>query len=167
MIIIPCNDNKIKIMPQEIRINLKSMLFVVLIAIGVWLVVEIRGILALLLTSFILMSALKPAVDKLMIWKLPRFVAILIIYIFLIFILIIVGSLFLPPLVSETLHLINNFPKYLMNVASYINLSQDTLLSQIGNIGQNAFRVTLGFFFKYYYDFYHCCFYFLFTYIQK
>jgi predicted PurR-regulated permease PerM len=133
-------------MPTEIKLNLKSFIFAIIIIIGIWLMVEIRGILALLFASYILMAGLKPYVDKMTFWKLPRFIAVLILYIIFITICVILGTLIIPPLVNETIRLANNFPNYLLKAATYVDLSQDTLLQQVGTLSQNALKVTIGLF---------------------
>ena len=133
-------------MPTEIRLNFKSFIYAILIVVGIWLMIEIRGTLALLFASFILMSALRPFVEKMVSWKWPRFIAVFVIYLIIICLFTIVGSLLLPPLVSESIRLANNLPNYLITLAQYFNFDQQTIINQVGSLGQNALKVTLSLF---------------------
>lgn len=133
-------------MPTKIEITTKSVLLIVLIFVVGWLLVQVRDILVLLFVSFIVMSALKPLVDRVDQLRLPRFLAILAVYAIVISVIVGFGTAIVPPLVSQTVRLTTNLPRYFTQAAPFININQDTIISQIAPIGQNVARVTIGIF---------------------
>lgn len=133
-------------MPDRLEISPKTLLWVGAFLIGGWLVVQIRDILVLMFIAFIFMSALSPAVEKLQSYKLPRFLAIMITYLFMIGVLVGFGTLVFPPLVYETGRFLNALPQYLEQLTPVINVNLDTFIAQIAPVGQNVVRVTVGIF---------------------
>lgn len=97
------SDKEIK----KVEISHRTIIFSILFLLGLWFLYQIREILLALFISVILMGALNPTIKKLEKLKLPRWVAILIIY------LVILGFLggalagLVPALVSQTDSLVN------------------------------------------------------------
>lgn len=133
-------------MTQKIEISPKTILFIVALILAGWLVLVIRDIIFLLFISFIIMSAVRPLVEYLEKFKLPRPVAILCVYVLLIGLVIIYGSFIFPPLVTESIKLLQHLPQYLSRLSPYIKYNPETLFQQIAPIGQNVAKVTLGVF---------------------
>lgn len=133
-------------MPSKIEVTSKSILHFFLILGGLWLLFHIRDILFLLFVSFILMSGLRPSIERLTSMKFPRPVAILIMFLLLIAVIAIFVSIIAPPLVTQTTRLITNLPNYLSQLAPFINLNFDSLLPQVGSLGQNVARLTVSIF---------------------
>lgn len=133
-------------MTQRIEISPKTILLIAAILVGAWLFLLIRDILFLLFIAFIIMSALRPVVDRLESWRVPRALGILIMYVLLIGAIVLYGSFVLPPLVTETVKLVNNLPQFLTNLAPYISINPETIVSQIAPFGQNVARFTIGIF---------------------
>lgn len=133
-------------MPTKIEISHKTIFFTVFFLGFLWLLLQIRDILILLFVSFIFMSALKPYVDRLENFKIPRTVAILIIY--LCFFLILVASLMFvfPPLINQTVSLGKYLPKYLDVALPFLNLHLKTIIDQFVPLGENILRITFSFF---------------------
>lgn len=119
---------------KKIEISYKTIIFSVFLLVSLWLVYLIKDILLALFVSLILMLALNPAVSKLQSLKLPRWLAILIVYLFLVFLFIggIVGVI--PPLVEQTNSLVNlviNFSGKLQ----FLGFTPDKLQLQIRELG--------------------------------
>lgn len=133
-------------MPSKIEVTSKSILHFFLILGGLWLLFYIRDILFLLFVSFILMSGLRPSIERLTSMKFPRPVAILIMFLLLIALIAIFVSIIAPPLVTQTTRLITNLPNYLSQLAPFVNLNFDSLLPQVGSLGQNVARLTVSIF---------------------
>ncbi|KKS83489.1 MAG: hypothetical protein UV59_C0038G0014, partial [Candidatus Gottesmanbacteria bacterium GW2011_GWA1_43_11] len=57
-------------MVQKIEISTRTILFTVAVIAGGWLVIQIRDILFFLFIAFIIMSVLRPVVDRMESWRL-------------------------------------------------------------------------------------------------
>lgn len=136
-------------MPTKIEITTKSVIVSVLIVGGGWLIWQIKDILGLLFVAFILMTALRPAVDYLEKLKIPKLLSILILYIVIISAITAYGTVMVPPLINQTVKFINHFPQLLIQIFPFINLqntSVDTLIQQIAPLSQNVAKLTMGVF---------------------
>lgn len=137
------------LMPKKVEISHRTIVFTALFGLALWFVFQIRGILLMLFVALILMSALKPAVDKLQKWKLPRAIAILVIYILLWGALggIIAGVI--PPLVEQTRKLIFLLPQAIGRVEFFSANQQaitNQLLTGLGAFPENLLKITVGIF---------------------
>ena len=92
------------------------------------------------------MSALKPLVEKIEKFKLPRFLAILIVYFFLFFALAASLTFILPPLIAQTSNLGKYLPKYLEVALPFVNLHLQTIIDQLAPLGENLLKITISFF---------------------
>ncbi len=101
-------------MPRKIEISYRTIVFIVLFGIFLWFVFTIRSVLLGLFIALMIMSALNPPVKKLESLKMPRWLAILIIYIFVLAVIVIAISGIVPPLVDQTSTLIENIPKFFL-----------------------------------------------------
>lgn len=131
-------------MPSRIEISPKTIFLIVLFVVGGWFLIQIKDVLFLLFISFIMMSALRPIVDRLEKVGIPRGLGILTVYIILIAIIVLYGSFVFPPLISESARLINNLPQYIGQLAPYIQINPETLLAQVAPLTQNVARFTVG-----------------------
>lgn len=96
--------------PQKIEVSSKTIVFTVFFLIGIWLVYQIREIIIALFISFVLMSALNPSIDRLEKYGLPRWTAILSIYIVILGILSLLLVGILPPLIEQTTSMLEKAP---------------------------------------------------------
>lgn len=133
-------------MPTRFEITIKTVLFSLAMVAGLWILVQIRDILYLLFIAFILMSALRPTVDALERRGIPRLLATMSVYTVVISIIAVFLTIVFPPLISQTVHLLENLPHYLTAVLPFIQVNFETLLPQIGPLGQNVARFTIGVF---------------------
>lgn len=95
--------------PTRIEISLKTLLSILLLIAGVYVILQIRDILVLVMVSFILMTALQPVVTSLQKLHISRALAVLIVYSFLIAFLVLAGIIIVPPLITETKNLLIQF----------------------------------------------------------
>ncbi len=130
----------------RIEVTPRTIIVILLIVLGGWLLFEIRDIVKLLFIAFILMSALRPTVDQLTKWKMPRLLAIGITYIILISLFSVFITIIFPPLISESIRLLTSLPYYISRLAPFVNFNADTLFQQIAPITQNVARLTIGVF---------------------
>ncbi len=133
-------------MTSKIEISHRTIIFTVVLIAGVLLLIQIRDILYLLFISFILMTALRPLVEWLARFKVPRVLAILAIYFFGFgFLGISIGSA-IPSLVRESAKFIAAFPSFVSRLLPYWDIDVRAFTQQIAPISENVVRVTVGIF---------------------
>lgn len=135
-------------MPKKIEISHRTIIFTTFFLLFLWILYQIRQVLIALFVSVILMAALNPAVDRLTKFKIPRFLAILLLYILIIgvFVLSIAGVV--PPLVDQTSTLISRLPEYSQNLGLPI-IDQKIIadqISQLGSIPANIVKLSISIF---------------------
>lgn len=99
-------------MTKKIEISTKTIIFITVFVAVIWFIFQIKDILLGLFIALILMSCINPAVRKLERFKLPRWLAILFIYIFVILIIGLSLGWLVPPLIEQTTIFINNIPAF-------------------------------------------------------
>lgn len=102
--------------PQKIEITYRTIIFTVLFLISLLVLWQLRGLILMVFLCYLFMEGLHPAVNWLEKTKMPRVLAILIVYIFIITALSfsIVGIV--PDLVEQSTILIRNLPNALRNI---------------------------------------------------
>jgi len=133
-------------MPTKVEISHKTIIFTLVLLGSLWFVFQIKDILFLLFISFILMSALRPLVDGLERFRVPRFLSILLLY------GLVFGGLgagvasMIPSLVTQSGKLFAQFPEFLSRAFPYISSDIQSLMQQVAPVGENLLRVTVGVF---------------------
>ncbi|HMS22547.1 MAG TPA: AI-2E family transporter [Candidatus Levybacteria bacterium] len=136
-------ENSIK----NIIIKNQIVVALLLVVLG-WFIIQIKEILILFFISYILMAALKPYVSYLTKFKIPRTVAIALLYVLTLGVVVLLIVPIIPFFSSQISSLIVSFPKYLDDIlhALRINIQasqmQEFLTSQFDTITSNAFAVT-------------------------
>lgn len=136
-------------MPKKVEISHRTIIFAALFGLALWFIFQIRGILLMVFVSIILMSALNPAVDILQKMKLPRGVAIFIIYIVLWGAIGSVIAAVIPPLVEQTRKLVFLLPEAVGKVQFFSENQQaitNQLLTRLGAFPENLLKITVGIF---------------------
>lgn len=120
---------------------------ILLVALG-WVVVEIREVLVALFVSYILMAAISPYVDFLRKKGVPKYVAVIVPYLFaLAFVFLIIISL-LPFFIAQIGLFFSRFPVYLNQDVRILGIDIDSsqlniiAASELENIGRNALALT-------------------------
>ncbi len=101
---------------KRIEISYKTIIFTIIFLLGLVLLWQIRNLVVLLFISFVFMEALNPAVVKLERFKIPRPLAILILYTILLTVISFVIAGIIPILVEQTTGLIQTLPDTLSNI---------------------------------------------------
>jgi predicted PurR-regulated permease PerM len=136
-------------MPKKIEISHRTIVFTVLLLLGLWVLYLIRGIVLQLFVAFLLATILDPLVSLLRKIKIPRAVAILITYILVIGILGGVIALFAPAMVTQTTNFVNALPGYLTNIGIDSSTSGNLvngILNQFGSVSGEILNFTLSIF---------------------
>lgn len=136
-------------MPQKIEISTKSILTILAIVTGFWLLGKISDILLMIFISVILASALDPIIGWLEKYRLPRPLGIAVVYILLWGIIGGVFASIIPNLVDQTTKLIRLLPSTISQVDFFNNHQQEItseFLSRVGVLPQNVLQVTFSLF---------------------
>lgn len=115
--------------PQKIEISYKTIIFTVVFLLGLALLWSIKDILVLLFVCLVFMEALNPTISRLEKLKIPRPVAIIFVYFFVVSIFIFALAGMVPILLTQTSELIRILPSTLQNV-QILGLSAIDLTSQ-------------------------------------
>lgn len=137
---------------RRIEISYKTIVFTVLFLISLAVLWQIRVLILLLFISFVFMQALNPAVTRLEKLKVPRPLAIILLYLIILALLSFAIAGIVPILVEQTSGLIETLPGIIQNFTifgtSAIDFSsQFNFLSNIpGNIAKTAFSIVSNIF---------------------
>ncbi len=133
-------------MPTKVEISHRTIIFTLVLLSAVWLLLQIRDILFLLFIAFILMAALRPLVDGLERIRIPRILAILLLYglVFGVFGAAIAGIV--PTLITQSARLFALLPDFLGRIFPYVSSDIQSITRQLAPVGENIVRVTLGVF---------------------
>ena len=136
-------------MPQKVEISHRTIIFTVLLILFLWLLAQVLDIIILVFISFILMSAINPLIDKMESWRLPRSLAIVLVYLVLWGVIGGMVASIIPSLVDQTGRLIRLLPSAVSRI-EFFNLHQQEitqqLLARIGSLPENLLKVTVGLF---------------------
>ncbi|MDO8619322.1 MAG: AI-2E family transporter [Candidatus Daviesbacteria bacterium] len=133
-------------MPRKVDISHRTIIFIAVFALSVWLLYLIRDLLLLLFVAVIFTSALSPAVNFFVKLKLPRALGILITYII---VFAVVGALLasvLPPLIEQTGRLITILPPLLAEKFSLTGFDQSIVQSELTDLSKNLYGLALDLF---------------------
>ncbi|MCX6740492.1 MAG: AI-2E family transporter [Candidatus Parcubacteria bacterium] len=96
----------------SIDISIQTLYKVLFLCALIILAYLIRGVIVILFFAFILVSILEPMVDWLKGKKVPKLLAVLIVYCFLLAVLLLIIILLTPPIFDQAAQLQVNFPNY-------------------------------------------------------
>ena len=121
-------------MIHKIDISHKSVFFIAIIILSIWLIYLIRDLLVILFVAVILMSALSPLVKFFVKLKLPKPLGIAITYIVIIGLLAAVVASILQPLIEESTKLVVMLPSVAGQVFSITNIDKSVFQSELTNL---------------------------------
>jgi len=146
---------------RSIEISSGTILRTIFIILLLWFFYLIRDILVLVFLALIIVSAIDPVVDWCQKKRIPRSLAVLVIYILAIAIVGTAVSFLIAPLASEIRGLGENFPSFVEKLSGYFKIVRDyatshNLQQQISNfsgsitdrlsqVGTNIFSGTISF----------------------
>lgn len=133
----------------KVEISHKTIIFTTLFLIALWFVIQIKEIIILLFLSTILLSALLKPVDWINNRRVPRVIAVLVVYILILAIIVFVIGTIIPPLVSQSSAFISKLPQIVSNVDEFLifhkipieNLSQ-LIAHQFQQIAGNVVEIS-------------------------
>lgn len=104
-----------------IEISPKSILLILGIIFGLWFFYTIRSIVVMVFLAFIITSTVKGPIDWLIAHKIPKGVAIFLVYIFLIILIGAFLSAVAAPIAQETIRFLKNLPEIFDSIVKIIN----------------------------------------------
>ncbi len=135
-------------MPRKIEVSHRTIIFIAVFGVFLWLLFQIRQIILGLFIAVILMSSLNPSIEKLEGRKVPRWLAITLIYLLvLLFLGFAVGGL-VPPLLEQTANLINRIPEFFRQF-SFLGIDEKIIAGQLSgltSVPANIFKFIAGIF---------------------
>ena len=135
-------------MPKKIEISHRTIVFIAVFGVFLWLLFQIRQILLGLFIAVILMSSLNPSIKRLEGRKIPRWLAIALIYLLVfLFLGFAIGGL-VPPLLDQTSNLINRIPE-LFRQFSFLGIDEKIIAGQLSgltSVPANIFKFIAGIF---------------------
>jgi predicted PurR-regulated permease PerM len=136
-------------MPAKIEISLKTLVTVTLACAGIVLLGKTFDILIQLFIAVILMAALNPIVDKLEKFKLPRPLAILVVYILLWGFVVTVFANLVPDLLEQSTRLIRQIPNSINQINFFTTHQQEIsqeIMNQLGSLPQDIIKFSVSVF---------------------
>src|SRR6266853_432286 len=92
-------------MVRKVDISHKTIFFIAGFLALLWAIFNIRDLILIVFTAVIIVSAIAPLVDLLSSWKIPKYLAIALVYIFILAILVGILTLGLTPITNQTFSL--------------------------------------------------------------
>jgi predicted PurR-regulated permease PerM len=137
-----------EIIMQKIEISSKTIIFTVCLLLLLQVLWITRELIYALFLAFIFMSALRPLVEFLSHKKIPRSIAIIIVFVFVLSIVSILVSVVFPPLVQETFSFFKNMPGYSVKAFPYLStvINVNSLSNYLPSLGQNLIQVITNLF---------------------
>lgn len=127
----------------KVEISLKTIILTILSILSLYFLWLIHDLIFSLFIAFILMSALKPAVLYLIRHKVPRFLALVIVYLIFLLFFILIFSLIIPPIIIETTNLIVSLPQMVhsLNPTIYTWLNLNSITQYVPDATSQIFKI--------------------------
>ncbi|HUC95124.1 MAG TPA: AI-2E family transporter [Candidatus Saccharimonadales bacterium] len=136
-------------MPRKIEISHRTIIFTILLLLGLWFLYFVRDIILQLFVALLLMTILEPLVVLLTRIKIPRAISVLITYILVLGLFGGVVALIAPALAQQTTNFVNTLPFYLANIKISPSISGDLIrgiMAQLGGIPGDLLNFTFSVF---------------------
>lgn len=133
-------------MPHKIDISHKTVIFVALFIVALWIIYLIKNLLIILFVAAIFVSALSPLVNFFVRLRLPKVLSIAVTYIIIIAVVAGLIISLVPPLVEQSSKLIVSSPALVAQFFNITNIDKSVLSSELTSLSKNLFSATLSIF---------------------
>lgn len=133
-------------MTQKIDISHKTIIFIALFILALWITYLIRDLLLILFVSVIFVSALSPLVKFLIRLHLPKVLSIAIAYIIIVAIITTLIISILPPMIEQSNKFIVTAPSLVAQFFNITNIDKTVFSSELTSFSKNLFSITLALF---------------------
>lgn len=117
---------------------IKILVIIVVAAVLLWFIGQIRHILLEIFLAALIATALGPVVGILERWRLRRPVAVIVVVLGLCGLVALFLWLILPPLISQSVKLIDNFPDYSSRIQQWLGRENPDLLKRVQEAGDQT-----------------------------
>lgn len=131
---------------RRIDISWKTVVFITIFLISLWIIFQILDILLLFFVAFIFMSALAPLADRLVKWRIPRVVAVILILVLLAAALAAALAAGITPLVNQTSRLSQKLAETISSLLQASHVDQALIQQQISGFSSQLVNITVGIF---------------------
>lgn len=136
--------------PVTISITAGTVIKAVLVVVCAWVLFLLRDLVLIMLTAIVIASAIEPMVDGLQRWRLPRVLAILLIYLLILGSFFCIFFFFVPSLFEDLRALILSLPMYLETFNSWSGFKEYAQVfgtETVPTISPNELLTSVGAFF--------------------
>jgi predicted PurR-regulated permease PerM len=134
--------------PSRVEISFKTIVYSLLLLVGLFVLWKVRDMIFLILICFIFMEALNPTVSRLEKYKVPRPLAIIILYLLILGVIYLAVSGIIPILIDQTTSLINTLPSTLSGINIFgfplLKINWSSQLGFLQNLPSNLARLTIS-----------------------
>jgi predicted PurR-regulated permease PerM len=132
-------------MVTKVEISHRTIVFTLILLASIWFILQI-GDLLLLFLSFILMSGLRPLVDAIERKRVPRILAIFLIYV-LVFGVVGAGiASVIPTLGAQSGSFVKELPEFINRTFPAFSIDFQSILGQVAPVGENLLKFTVNIF---------------------
>lgn len=135
-----------QLMTRRIDISWKTIIFIATFLLLIWVTFKILDIILLFFVAFIFMSTLAPLVDRLASWKIPRVIAVLLVFITVIATFAGLIAVGLSPLVSQTSNFAGKLSDTLNTLLQANIVDQSVIRQEISNFSGRLVGITVDIF---------------------
>lgn len=133
-------------MNRRVEISQRTIFFITGFLVLLWVLYLIIDIILLLFVAFILVSALSPLVEKLVKLRLPRGLAILVVFLLVLGSLAILITLTLTPLLNQTANLVSSFSEAVTSLLRANSIDRSIVDRELSGFSGNLVSYTLSIF---------------------
>ncbi|MBI2017454.1 AI-2E family transporter [Candidatus Daviesbacteria bacterium] len=133
-------------MTQKIDISHKTVIFIAIFLVSLWLTYLVKDLLIIIFVAIILMSALHPLVNFFTKFKIYKGLAIGLTYIIIITAITGMVLAISKPLIEESNKLASTFPATASQLLQILNIDRSIVQSEVGSLSRNLFSLTLAVF---------------------
>ncbi len=127
---------------EKIEISYKTIVFTVFFLIFLWLLYQVRQIIFLLFISLIFTTSISPVITKMEKIKIPRWLAIILLYILFVGGLAATVASIVPAVVSQMSNLLKDLPQFLNKIGFFkLNIQLSDYTDQLTKIPANLFKI--------------------------
>jgi predicted PurR-regulated permease PerM len=121
---------------RTIDISFGTILKTVAVLVGIWLLYAVKDIVLIVLTAVVIASAIEPATKWFVGRRVPRTVAVVILYIAVFTVLGLIIYMFVPTFINETSTLLQNIPEHIGSIEVSSIFSESSVLGSLPLSGE-------------------------------
>lgn len=133
-------------MTRRIDISAKTVIFIAAFGILLWILFHILDIILLFFVAFIFMSALTPLVELLRGWRVPKIIAVLLVFFLAIALIVILLTAGLSPLISQTSNLIQRLGETINSLVKTNVIDQSVIQQEASRYSTQVVSFTVDLF---------------------